>query len=79
MQLTPERLAASIREWIPEFEIDYEVDPVRQAIAESWPRSIDDSAARAEWDWNPEFDLPAMTRDMLTNLSARLGLADPTA
>jgi nucleoside-diphosphate-sugar epimerase len=79
MQLTPERLAASIREWIPEFEIDYEVDPVRQAIAESWPRSIDDSAARAEWDWKPEFDLPAMTRDMLTNLSARLGLADPTA
>jgi nucleoside-diphosphate-sugar epimerase len=79
MQLTPARLAEAIREWIPGFEIEYEVDPVRQAIAESWPRSIDDSAARAEWDWSPEFDLAAMTRDMLTNLSSRLGLADPTA
>ena len=79
MQLTPERLADSIREWIPEFEIEYDVDPVRQAIAQSWPRSIDDSAARQEWDWNPEFDLKAMTRDMLTNLAPRLGVPDPTA
>jgi nucleoside-diphosphate-sugar epimerase len=70
MQVTPETLAASIREHLPEFEIDYDVDPARQAIAESWPRRIDDSAAREEWAWKPEFDLSAMTADMLANLGA---------
>jgi len=70
MQATPEKLAASIREHRPGFEIDYEVDPVRQAIAESWPRRIDDSAAREEWGWRPEHDLASMTADMLENLEA---------
>jgi nucleoside-diphosphate-sugar epimerase len=73
MQLTPRRLADAIRQHIPEFEIDYDVDPVRQGIAESWPRSIDDSAAREEWDWKPEFDLDRMTSDMLEQLSRKLG------
>ncbi len=73
MQLTPERLAAAIREHIPDFTIDYEVDPVRQAIADSWPRSIDDSAAREEWGWQPEYDLPAMTADMLMHLRNKPG------
>jgi nucleoside-diphosphate-sugar epimerase len=68
MNFTPDRLAREIREHIPEFAIDYEVDPVRQAIADSWPRSIDDSAARAEWDWSPAYDLESMTRDMLEKL-----------
>ncbi len=68
MQLSPEGLAAVIRERIPEFEIDYDVDPVRQAIAESWPDRIDDSAAREEWGWSPEYDAGAMTDDMLDNL-----------
>ena len=72
MTFTPSILAAEIRKHIPEFEIDYQIDPVRQAIADSWPDSLDDSAARSEWGWQPTFDLEAMTRDMLERLSARL-------
>ena len=71
MQLTPESLAASIREHIPGFSIEYEVDPVRQAIADSWPRRIDDRAARDEWGWRPEYDLASMTADMITHLRSR--------
>jgi nucleoside-diphosphate-sugar epimerase len=73
MQLTPERLAAEIRVHLPEFEIEYEVDPVRQGIADSWPDRIDDSAARAEWGWAPAFDAAAMTADMLSHLKTRPG------
>jgi nucleoside-diphosphate-sugar epimerase len=72
MNFTPEELAAEIRKHIPELKLDYQVDPVRQAIADSWPNSLDDSAARREWGWNPEFDLPAMVGDMIENLGARL-------
>lgn len=72
MNFTPEELAAEIRKHIPEFEIDYHVDPVRQAIADSWPNSLDDSAARAEWGWTPDFDLSAMVGDMLDNLRQKL-------
>jgi len=68
MQLTPERLAAKIREHVHGFEISYEVDPVRQSIADSWPDGMDDSAAREEWGWKPEYDLAAMTEDMLMHL-----------
>jgi nucleoside-diphosphate-sugar epimerase len=68
MQLTPESLAAEIRVHIPRFTIDYGVDPVRQAIADSWPRRVDDSAAREEWGWAPAFDAAAMTRDMLDHV-----------
>lgn len=71
MQLTPSSLAAEIRKHIPGFEIGYEIDPVRQSIADSWPDRIDDSAARAEWDWRPEFDMAGMTADMLKHLGAR--------
>ncbi|MGD8699679.1 MAG: L-threonine 3-dehydrogenase [Gemmatimonadales bacterium] len=69
---TPEQLAAEIQKHIPEFVIEYKVDPVRQAIADSWPNSIDDNAAREEWGWEPDYDLKAMTRDMLANLSEKL-------
>ena len=54
MQLTPKGLTEIIREHVPGFEIEYDVDPVREAIADSWPDRIDDSAARAEWDWSPK-------------------------
>ncbi|UCF20905.1 MAG: L-threonine 3-dehydrogenase [Gemmatimonadota bacterium] len=72
VNFTPEQLAAEIRAHIPDFSIDYEVDPVRQAIADSWPDSLDDSAAREEWGWQPDYDLEAMTRDMLVNLRKKL-------
>ena len=72
MQLTPERLATAIRKHIPDFVIEYAVDPMRQAIAESWPRRLDDSAAREEWGWAPRYDLDAMVIDMLENLRRKL-------
>lgn len=73
MNFTPEELAAEIRRHLPDFTIAYEVDPRRQAIAESWPSSIDDSAARREWGWAPAYDLAAMTADMLEQLGRKLG------
>lgn len=72
MSFDPEELAASIRKFIPEFELDYDVDLVRQAIAESWPNSLDDSAAREEWGWDPKFDIDSMSKDMLENLKIKL-------
>ncbi|MGM0576845.1 MAG: L-threonine 3-dehydrogenase [Myxococcota bacterium] len=72
MNFTPEELAAAIREHIPGFAIDYRVDPVRQAIADTWPDSLDDSAAREEWGWSPRYDLESMVRDMLDKLRPRL-------
>ena len=48
--------------------MDYKIDPLRQAIADSWPNSLDDSAAREEWGWQPEYDLESMTRDMIENI-----------
>ena len=64
-------VAAAIKEEMPEFTIEYEPD-FRQAIADSWPESIDDTAAREEWNWKPEWDLKRMTKDMLDKLTARL-------
>jgi nucleoside-diphosphate-sugar epimerase len=72
MNFTPETLAAEIRKHIPEFSIGYEVDPVRQGIADSWPDSLDDSAAREEWGWSPDYDLESMTSDMLEKLRLKL-------
>ena len=72
MSFDPEKIAASIKKVIPEFVLYYNVDPVRQAIANSWPNSMDDSAAREEWGWKPEYDLEAMTKDMLEVLSEKL-------
>jgi len=72
MNFTPEQLAKEIQKHIPDFIIDYEVDPVRQAIADSWPNSMDDSAARAEWGWAPDYDLEEMTKDMLDKLGEKL-------
>ncbi|HEV8015084.1 MAG TPA: NAD-dependent epimerase/dehydratase family protein [Stellaceae bacterium] len=72
MNFSPAQLAAAIRQHIPDFRIDYDIDPARQAIADSWPRSIDDSAARQEWGWAPRYDLAAMTQDMIAKLGAKL-------
>jgi nucleoside-diphosphate-sugar epimerase len=72
VNVSPEDLAAAIREHLPDFRVRYDIDPVRQAIADSWPLSVDDSAARAEWGWKPEFDLQTMTRDMLDKLRIKL-------
>ncbi|MGL5938153.1 MAG: NAD-dependent epimerase/dehydratase family protein [Phocaeicola sp.] len=72
MSFDPEILLASIRKERPHFEMEYNVDPLRQAIAESWPNSIDDSCARAEWDWKPTYGLEEMTKDMLLKLNEKL-------
>lgn len=71
MSFDPEMLAASIRKELPDFTLNYEVDPIRQAIANSWPDSIDATAARDEWGFKAQFDLDAMTRDMLKQLRAK--------
>jgi nucleoside-diphosphate-sugar epimerase len=67
MSFSPEEIAAIIKKQIPEFSMSYAPD-YRQAIANSWPQSIDDAVARNDWGWKPEFDLAAMTKDMLENL-----------
>ena len=74
MSFAPEHICAEIKKHIPEFEMTYDVDPVRQAIAESWPNSMDDSAAREEWGWEPKYDLSKMTEDMLIELKKKLNL-----
>jgi nucleoside-diphosphate-sugar epimerase len=71
MSFSASELAAEIKKHIPEFICTYEPD-YRQAIAESWPATIDDSAARQEWGWRPDYDLARMTKDMLTVLTKKL-------
>ena len=74
INFTPDELAAEIRRHLPSFRIDYDVDPARQRIADSWPESLDDSAARQEWGWKPQYDLAAMVTEMLRELRAKLRL-----
>ena len=73
MSFDPEIIYAKIKEYVPDFKMTYKLDPLRQAIADSWPDSLDDTCAREEWGWKPEYDLDAMTRDMLKNLRVKLG------
>jgi nucleoside-diphosphate-sugar epimerase len=68
ISFTPEEIAAEIKKHIPDFSIEYNPD-FRQAIADSWPASIDDSRAQADWGWNHKYDLASMTKVMLDNLS----------
>jgi nucleoside-diphosphate-sugar epimerase len=72
MSFAPEDIYAEIKKHIPDFTMDYKVDPVRQGIADSWPNSMDDSAARKEWGWKPKYNLSEMTKDMLKVLSKKL-------
>lgn len=71
VSFTPAQLAESIKKVMPKFEISYAPD-FRQKIADSWPRSINDSPARAEWGWKHEYGTDAMTKDMLTELGKRV-------
>ena len=70
MSFSAGELAAEIKKHVPGFEVVYKPD-FRQAIADSWPSSVDDSCARQEWGWKPSYDLSAMTKDMIERLRAR--------
>ncbi len=72
MSFDPEGIANEIKKIIPDFKIDYKVDPARQDIAESWPNNMDDSAAREEWGWKPGYNLETMTKDMIEKLTIKL-------
>ncbi len=72
MSFAPEDIYKEIKKHIPEFTLEYDVDPIKQRIAESWPNSLDDRAAREEWGWNPKYDLSSMTEDMLAKLRLKL-------
>lgn len=71
MSFDPEIIASNIRKYIPDFSMEYKVDPLRQAIADSWPNSLDDTCAREEWDWQPHYTLDMMTQDMIAKLKVR--------
>lgn len=71
MSFTPEILAAEIRKHMPDFEMTYRIDPVKEGIARSWPDSMDDACARCEWNWAPTWDLASMTADMLRNVERK--------
>lgn len=68
MSFDPEMLKEAIQKHIPDFTMDYDVDPVKQKIANSWPNSLDDSAARIEWGWEPKYDIDSMAKDMIDKL-----------
>jgi nucleoside-diphosphate-sugar epimerase len=72
MSFEPEEIAAEIKKHIPHFKMSYNIDPARQAIADSWPNAIDSSAAREEWGFKAEYDLVKMTADMLEKLKRKL-------
>lgn len=72
MSFAPETIYAAIKKYKPEFEMIYDVDPLKQRIAESWPDKMDDACARAEWGWKPSYDLDGMTKDMLEKLKVKL-------
>ena len=72
MSFEPTMIYNEIKKHIPTFEIEYQVDALKQSIAESWPDSLDDTCAREEWGWKPEYDLTTMTEDMLIKLKKRL-------
>ena len=74
MHLKPEDVEVAIKKYIPDFTMEYDVDPLRQSIAESWPDSLDDNCAKQEWNWKPDYDLDSMTKDMLEKLTIKLNI-----
>jgi nucleoside-diphosphate-sugar epimerase len=72
MSFGPETIYEVIKKRYPNFEMVYEPEPIKQAIADSWPDNMDDSCARKEWGWNPQYDLEKMTDDMILNLKKKL-------
>ena len=72
MSFTPDILAAEIKRHIPDFTIDFDIDPVKEAIANSWPNMLDDKCAREEWGWKPEWNISSMTDDMLEAVAKKL-------
>ena len=74
MSFDPEILYNTIKKYIPTFEMEYKPEPIKQAIANSWPNSLDDSCARNEWGWNPKYDLDKMSIDMIDSLRKKMGL-----
>lgn len=74
MSFDPELIFAEVKKLVPNFEMEYRIDALRQSIANSWPNSIDDTAAREEWGWNPKFDLQKMSVDMIEKLKAKYEL-----
>lgn len=73
LSFDPEILFAAIKKEIPGLKMRYEVDPLRQSIAESWPNKLDDTCARREWGWKPEYTLESMTKDMIEKLRVKFG------
>jgi len=76
MSFTPHELAMAIRKRLPDFRIEYDVDPLRQGIADSWPDRLDDTIARKEWGWLPKYGIGELVDDMIENLSIKLGSSD---
>ena len=74
MSVEPGEIAAAIKKEMPKFTLSYDVDPVRQGIADSWPNSIDPSVAIEEWGFKVHYNLETMTKDMLAKLSIKYGL-----
>ncbi len=72
MSFTPEIIAEAVRREVPSFTMDYDVEPVKDAIARSWPNKLDDTCAREEWGWKPQWDLDSMTRDMLAAVRRKM-------
>jgi nucleoside-diphosphate-sugar epimerase len=71
MSFDPEILYKCIRQYYPDFKMTYEIDPLKQSIADSWPNYLDDSCAREEWGWQPHYDLERMTKDMIEKLKTK--------
>ncbi len=73
MSFEPTQIIEEVRRLVPELQVEFVIDELRQSIADSWPNSMDDSCARAEWGWKPQYDLRAMSEDMIKTLRLKFG------